>query len=37
VPRGLRAYHFNDELLGQIRAVELEMRARKKEKSGKKP
>jgi hypothetical protein len=31
VPRGLRAYHFNDELLGQIRAAELEMRGRKKE------
>jgi hypothetical protein len=31
VPRGLKAYHFNDELLGQIRAAELEMRARKKE------
>jgi hypothetical protein len=33
VPRGLRAYHFNDELLGQIRAAELEMLARKKKKS----
>jgi hypothetical protein len=33
VPRGLRAYHFNDELLGQIRAAELEMRARKNKKS----
>jgi TIR domain/Tetratricopeptide repeat len=30
VPRGLQAYHFNDELLGQIRAAELEMQARKK-------
>ena len=36
VPRDLRARHFNfnDEILGQIRAAELEMRARKKEKSG---
>ena len=33
VPRGLQAYHFNDELLGQIRAAELEMLARKKEKT----
>jgi hypothetical protein len=37
VPRGLQARHFNDELLGQIRAAELEMRARKKKKSWKKP
>jgi TIR domain len=34
VPRGLRAYHFNDELLGQIRAAELEMREREKGKFG---
>ena len=33
VPRGLRAYHFNDELLGLIRVAELEMREREKEKS----
>jgi hypothetical protein len=31
VPQDLQAYHFNDELLGQIRAAELEMLARKKE------
>jgi hypothetical protein len=30
VPQDLQAYHFNDELLGQIRAAELEMLARKK-------
>ena len=29
VPQDLQAYHFNDELLGQIRAAELEMLARK--------
>jgi hypothetical protein len=29
VPEDLQAYHFNDELLGQIRAAELEMLARK--------
>jgi hypothetical protein len=28
VPRGLHAYHFNDELLGLIRAAELERRER---------
>ena len=28
VPEGLQDYHFNDELLGQIRAAELEMLAR---------
>jgi TIR domain len=33
VPRGLRAYHFNDELLGLIRVAELEMREREKGKS----
>jgi Tfp pilus assembly protein PilF len=33
VPQDLQAYHFNDELLGQIRAAELEMLARKKEKT----
>jgi hypothetical protein len=33
VPRDLRAYHFNDELLGLIRVAELEMREREKEKS----
>jgi hypothetical protein len=33
VPRGLRAYHFNDELLSLIRVVELEMGERKKGKS----
>jgi hypothetical protein len=33
VPEGLQDYHFNDELLGQIRAAELEMQAREKEKS----
>jgi len=35
VPRGLRAYHFNDELLGLIRVAELEMREREKGKSEK--
>ena len=34
VPRDLRAYQFNDELLGQIRAAELEMREREKRKFG---
>ena len=29
VPRGLRDYHFNDELLGQIRAAEKEAPFRK--------
>jgi hypothetical protein len=29
VPHGLQAYHFNDELLGLIRAAELERRERK--------
>jgi tetratricopeptide (TPR) repeat protein len=29
VPQDLQAYHFNDELLSQIRAAELEMLARK--------
>ena len=33
VPQDLQAYHFNDELLGQIRAAELEILARKKEKT----
>jgi hypothetical protein len=32
VPQDLQDYHFNDELLGQIRAAELEMLARKKNK-----
>ena len=32
VPRDLQAYHFNDELLGLIRAAELERREREKEK-----
>jgi hypothetical protein len=34
VPQDLQAYHFNDELLGQIRAAELEMLARKKKEPG---
>jgi hypothetical protein len=29
VPRDLRAYQFNDDLLGLIRAAELEMQARR--------
>jgi hypothetical protein len=33
VPQGLQDYHFNDELLGQIRAAELEMLTRNKEKT----
>jgi hypothetical protein len=32
VPHGLQAYHFNDELLGLIRAAELDRREREKEK-----
>ena len=33
VPGDLRHYHFNDELLGQIRAAELERQAGEKEKT----
>jgi hypothetical protein len=33
VPRGLRAYHFNDELLSLIRAAELEMQENEKVKT----
>jgi hypothetical protein len=33
VPRGLKTRHFNDKILGQILAAELEKRAREKEKS----
>jgi TPR repeat protein len=33
VPRDLRAYQFNDDLLGLIRAAELEMQARENVKS----
>jgi hypothetical protein len=32
VPQDFQAYHFNDELLGQIRAAELQMLARKRKK-----
>jgi hypothetical protein len=37
VPRGLRAYHFNDQLLGLIRAAELERRERENKKKDLKP
>jgi hypothetical protein len=33
VPQGLQAYHFNDELLGLIRAAELDRRERERRKS----